>query len=125
MATVTLIKHCRPPLPAVAIARSLFRACFFGPRRADTRLCARRFGGALSSFTTDPGWRWVFPGLYSKDFVQLTLQTDYVRDVPCGTSTGVIIIFDRIEVVNQLDRSKAHSTIKRFGTNYDKVSLRP
>lgn len=23
-------------------------------------------GGALSSHTTDPGWRWVFPGIYTK-----------------------------------------------------------
>lgn len=65
----------------------------------------------------------MFPGVYTRDFVQLALQTDNVRNVPCGTSTGVIIVFDRIEVVNQLDRAKAHSTIKRFGTNYDKTFI--
>ena len=35
--------------------------------------------------------------------VQVTLQTDEVKNVPCGTSGGVMIYFDRIEVVNILD----------------------
>lgn len=35
---------------------------------------------------------------------QVTLQTDEVKNVPCGTSGGVMIYFDRVEVVNVLDR---------------------
>ncbi|OON13747.1 eukaryotic phosphomannomutase, partial [Opisthorchis viverrini] len=31
-----------------------------------------------------------------------TLQTDEVKNVPCGTSGGVVIYFDRVEVVNFL-----------------------
>lgn len=34
---------------------------------------------------------------------QITLQTDEVKNVPCGTSGGVMIYFDRIEVVNILN----------------------
>ncbi len=34
---------------------------------------------------------------------QPTLQTDEVKNVPCGTSGGVMIYFDRVEVVNILD----------------------
>ena len=34
---------------------------------------------------------------------QTTLQTDEVKNVPCGTSGGVMIYFDRVEVVNILD----------------------
>lgn len=79
------------------------------------------FGGALIDGTSDPGWRWAFPGLYTRDYVQLSLQTDTVRDIPCGTSTGVIIWFDRIDVVNQLSRSHAHDTIKRYGLHYDRT----
>jgi len=33
----------------------------------------------------------------------VTLQTDEVKNVPCGTSGGVMIYFDRIEVVNILN----------------------
>ena len=32
-----------------------------------------------------------------------TLQTDEVKNVPCGTGGGVMIYFDRVEVVNILD----------------------
>jgi hypothetical protein len=28
--------------------------------------------------------------------VQVTLQTDQVRNIPCGTSSGVILNFDKI-----------------------------
>jgi len=38
-------------------------------------------------------------------YFQVTLQTDEVKNVPCGTSGGVMIYFDRIEVVNILDAS--------------------
>lgn len=34
---------------------------------------------------------------------QTTLQTDEVKNVPCGTSGGVMIYFERIEVVNKLE----------------------
>lgn len=34
--------------------------------------------------------------------LQVTLQTDEIKNVPCGTSGGVMIYFDRIEVVNIL-----------------------
>ncbi len=78
-------------------------------------------GGALLDQVSEPGWHWAPPMVTTRDFVQLTMQTDTVRDVPCGTSTGVIIYFDRIDVVNQLDRQKAHSTVKRFGVHYDRT----
>jgi hypothetical protein len=44
----------------------------------------------------------MLPLLTSVRSVQVTLQTDEVRNVPCGTSGGVMIYFDRIEVVNHL-----------------------
>lgn len=45
--------------------------------------------------------------------VQVTLQTDEVKNVPCGTSGGVMIYFDRIEVVNVLDANSG-----RYNTNF-------
>ena len=38
--------------------------------------------------------------------VQITMQTDEVKNVPCGTSGGVVIHFDRIEVVNILSAAE-------------------
>merc|ERR1719500_193970 len=40
--------------------------------------------------------------------IQTTLQTDEVKNVPCGTSGGVMIYFDRIEVV------KVHHELNQF-----------
>lgn len=42
---------------------------------------------------------------------QTTLQTDEVKNVPCGTSGGVMIYFDRVEVVNILDPSRGKLTL--------------
>jgi hypothetical protein len=39
-------------------------------------------GGALVDHVSEPGWRFMPPFLYSKDFVQLTMQTDTVRGEP-------------------------------------------
>jgi hypothetical protein len=44
-----------------------------------------------------------------------------VKEIPCGTSGGVIIYFDKIEVVNRLQRDAALRTIKLYGVNYDKT----
>lgn len=45
----------------------------------------------------------LIPLLTTYQSVQVTLQTDEVKNVPCGTSGGVMVYFDRIEVVNILD----------------------
>lgn len=41
--------------------------------------------------------------------LQTTLQTDEVKNVPCGTSGGVMIYFDRVEVVNILNPAHGQS----------------
>lgn len=60
-------------------------------------------GGALLPQVSNPGFHMMIPFLTSYRSVQVTLQTDEVKNVPCGTSGGVMIYFDRIEVVNILD----------------------
>merc|ERR1719436_2319048 len=52
--------------------------------------------------------------------VQTTLQTDEVKNVPCGTSGGVMIYFDRIEVVNVLQPGAVFDTVKNYTADYDK-----
>jgi len=79
------------------------------------------FGGALLDSISDPGYHFMIPGLTIFANVQITLQTDVVKDIPCGTSGGSVIYFDKIEVVNMLDRKKAYQTIKRYGVDYDKT----
>lgn len=72
-------------------------------RSSNTRLKLQ--GGALLSHVSNPGFHMMVPLLTSYRSVQVTLQTDEVKNVPCGTSGGVMIYFDRIEVVNILDAS--------------------
>jgi len=78
-------------------------------------------GGALLRSTTDPGIHWMMPGLTTFANVQVTLQTDTVKNIPCGTSGGSVIYFDKIEVVNRLNKESAHDTIKLYGINYDRT----
>lgn len=78
------------------------------------------FGGALLSSIAEPGYHWKSP-LTSFLNVQVTLQTDEVKDIPCGTSGGVMLYFDKIEVVNRLNKAYVHETIKNYTINYDRT----
>lgn len=62
------------------------------------------------------------------------MQVDEVSNVPCGTSGGVLLYFDRIEVVNilnadsgkgKMERHTIHTysvyaTVKNFTSEYDR-----
>jgi regulator of protease activity HflC (stomatin/prohibitin superfamily) len=78
-------------------------------------------GGALLKSITDPGINWMMPVITTFANVQVTLQTDTVVNIPCGTSGGSVIYFDKIEVVNRLRKESAHETIKLYGVNYDRT----
>merc|ERR1719402_1778722 len=62
----------------------------------------------------------MLPFITSYRSIQTTLQTDEVKNVPCGTSGGVMIYFDRIEVVNVLLSSSVHDIVKNYTADYDK-----
>merc|ERR1719242_952344 len=46
--------------------------------------------------------------------IQTTIQTDEIRNIPCGTSGGVMIYFGRIEVVNQLSVSAVNDIVRNY-----------
>jgi regulator of protease activity HflC (stomatin/prohibitin superfamily) len=58
-------------------------------------------GGRLLEGISEPGLNMALPILTKTYQVQVTVQTDTVLDIPCGTSGGVMIKFDKIEVVNR------------------------
>merc|ERR1719410_1642894 len=62
----------------------------------------------------------MMPVLTTYKTIQTTLQTDEVKDVPCGTSGGVMIYFERIEVVNVLSRGAVYDIVRNFTADYDK-----
>ena len=53
-------------------------------------------GGALLNETTNPGFHFKYPVLTGFEEVQVTIQTDEVRNIPCGTSGGVLIHFAKV-----------------------------
>ncbi|KJE90411.1 hypothetical protein, variant [Capsaspora owczarzaki ATCC 30864] len=65
----------------------------------------------------------MLPFITTHHDIQVTLQTDEVRDVPCGTSGGVIITFERVEVVNMLDQRFVYDTVKNYTVDYDKLLI--
>lgn len=80
-------------------------------------------GGALLPYVSSPGFHMMIPFLTTYRSVQVTLQTDEVKNVPCGTSGGVIIYFDRIEVVNILDANSVYNMVRNFTADYDRTLI--
>ncbi|TVU23115.1 hypothetical protein EJB05_32854, partial [Eragrostis curvula] len=92
-------------------------------------------GGALLNTTTPPGFLMKLPWITKYEPIQITLQTDQaicfrnvfmlfimlnqVRDIPCGTKGGVMISFDKIEVVNRLRKVFVYETLLNYGVHYD------
>jgi len=77
-------------------------------------------GGALLQGTSKPGFHMMLPFITTFRSIQTTLQTDAINNVPCGTSGGVMIYFDRIEVVNVLKSSAVYEIVKNYTADYDK-----
>ena len=80
-------------------------------------------GGALLSSISEPGYNIKVPFITSYRHVQTTLQTDEVKNVPCGTSGGVMIYFDRVEVVNILDADSVYTVVKKYTADYDRTLI--
>ncbi|XP_062375626.1 erlin-1 [Sardina pilchardus] len=80
-------------------------------------------GGALLTFPNGPGYHIMLPFITTYRSVQTTLQTDEIKNVPCGTSGGVMIYFDRIEVVNMLVPTAVVDIVRNYTADYDKTLI--
>lgn len=78
-------------------------------------------GGALLSQIEEPGYHTMMPIVTQVVPVQVTIQTDSVNDIPCGTSGGVMILFDKVEVVNRLKKEFVYETVKNYTVHYDQT----
>lgn len=78
-------------------------------------------GGAILKTVTEPGFHALIPFITKYEAIQVTIQTDQVTNIPCGTKGGVMIGFDKIEVVNKLKKEFVYETISEYGVNYDKT----
>uniref|UniRef100_A0A8C4DDJ8 Erlin-1 n=1 Tax=Dicentrarchus labrax TaxID=13489 RepID=A0A8C4DDJ8_DICLA len=84
-------------------------------------------GGALLTTPNGPGYHIMLPFITTYRSVQTTLQTDEIKNVPCGTSGGVMIYFDRIEVVNMLFliwwSHEVLDIVRNYTADYDKTLI--
>ncbi|XP_012696733.2 erlin-1 isoform X2 [Clupea harengus] len=80
-------------------------------------------GGALLTAPNGPGYHIMLPFITTYRSVQTTLQTDEIKNVPCGTSGGVMIYFDRIEVVNMLVPFAVVDIVRNYTADYDKTLI--
>ncbi|KAK7823030.1 hypothetical protein U0070_025847 [Myodes glareolus] len=164
----------------VAVACSFFCASLFSAvhKIEEGHIGVYYRGGALLTSTSGPGFHLMLPFITSYKSVQTTLQTDEVKNVPCGTSPfdqkvpvtqkigatpflpdaakglsspcggyklrtsaqrfqssgnifvtspsdsgGVMIYFDRIEVVNFLVPNAVYDIVKNYTADYDKALI--
>lgn len=110
------------PVSAAAVGLATVIAAVSGVYRVPEGHVSVTFrGGALQKQIRGPGFHFATPVLERVHFVQTTVQTDKVTNIPCGTSGGTVIYFERIEVVNQLDEAAVYATVKNYTTEYDRT----
>ncbi|XP_028785596.1 erlin-2-like [Neltuma alba] len=78
-------------------------------------------GGALLKTITEPGFHLKMPFITQYEPVQVTLKTNMVTAILCGTKGGVMIIFEKIEVVNRLHKEYVYETLLNYGMHYEKT----
>lgn len=52
--------------------------------------------------------------------MKVSIQTDVVTSVPCGTSNGTLVYFDKIEVVNKLKKQYVYETVLNYTEEYER-----
>lgn len=52
--------------------------------------------------------------------MKVSIQTDVVTNIPCGTSNGTLVYFDKVEVVNKLRKEAVYDTVLNYTENYEK-----
>ncbi|KAM1645216.1 hypothetical protein ACFXTN_006398 [Malus domestica] len=73
-------------------------------------------GCAFLKTITDPGFHLKLPLVTHFEPIQVTLQTDQVRDIPCGTKRCVMINFEKIEDVERaLFQAHVEGQLKKLG----------
>ncbi|CAM9857789.1 unnamed protein product [Ectocarpus sp. 4 AP-2014] len=73
-----------------------------------------RFGGKVLDEIKAPGYHFVLPFLYKLIEVPVNVRTTEVRQVPCGTSGGVLVHFPLVEIIHRLHPASVVSTLKAY-----------
>jgi regulator of protease activity HflC (stomatin/prohibitin superfamily) len=76
------------------------------------------FGGAIVPGTSKPGVHFMVPYLSSYVQVPVGISTVKVDNVPCGTSGGVVLYFEYVEVVFRIVPQLAWETVKNYSKDF-------
>ena len=57
-----------------------------------------------------------------EEFIEMkvSIQNDVVINIPCGTSNGTLVYFDKVEVVNKLKKEYVYDTVLNYTEDYEK-----
>nr|DAD31453.1 TPA_asm: hypothetical protein HUJ06_010304 [Nelumbo nucifera] len=80
-------------------------------------------GGALLNTITNPGFHLKMPLITQFEPIQVTIQTDQVRDIPCGTKGGVMISFEKIEIDEKM-KDALQGDCTRYAPGIEIISVR-
>ena len=74
--------------------------------------------GVLQQPLSGPGFHFRIP--FYEEFIEMkvSIQTDVVTSIPCGTSNGTLVQFDKVEVVNKLRKETVYQTVLNYTENY-------
>ena len=76
--------------------------------------------GVLQRGLSSPGFHFRIPFLENYIEMKVSIQTDVVRNIPCGTSNGTLVYFDKVEVVNKLRKEYVYETVLNYTEDYEK-----
>ena len=76
--------------------------------------------GVLQKGLTEPGFHFRIPFLENFIEMKISIQTDVVKNIPCGTSNGTLVYFDKVEVVNKLRKEYVFETVLNYTEDYEK-----
>lgn len=76
--------------------------------------------GVLQKTLTEPGIHFRIP--FMQEFIEMSIsiQTDVVTNIPCGTSNGTMVYFNKVEVVNKLKKEYVYETVLNYTEDYEK-----
>lgn len=76
--------------------------------------------GVLQPKLSEPGFHFRIPMYEQFIEMKVSIQTDVVTNIPCGTSNGTLVYFDKIEVVNKLKKEFVYETVLNYTEDYEK-----
>ena len=76
--------------------------------------------GVLQKGLSNPGFHFRIPFLENYIEMKVSIQTDVVKNIPCGTSNGTLVYFERVEVVNKLRKEFVYDTVLNYTEDYER-----